>query len=123
MTKKNKILIIDDSGYMRQVIRKFLEPNGYIIVGEASNGLDAIKLAEELNPDLITMDISMKEMSGIEATTKIKAKFPDIKIIMVSAIGETQFIKNAIAAGANDYVIKPFNEKKLLSSIRSILDT
>ena len=121
MSYKARVLITDDSGYMRQVIRKFLEPNGYEVVGEASNGLESISMAKELKPNLITMDISMKELGGIETTSKIKAEQPDIKIIMISAIGETQFIKNAINAGASDYIIKPFTEKRLISSIQTVL--
>ena len=123
MSYKARVLITDDSGYMRQVIRKFLEPNGYEVVGEASNGLESIAMAKELKPNLITMDISMKELGGIETTSKIKKELPDIKIIMISAIGETQFIKNAINAGASDYIIKPFTEKRLISSIQTVLGT
>ncbi|MCS6984431.1 MAG: response regulator [Leptospiraceae bacterium] len=116
-----KILIVDDSGYMRQVIRKHLENKGYEIVGEAQDGLEAIQKYVELKPDIVTMDISMKKVGGIEATKKIKAIDPKAKIIIVSALGESRFIKEAIQAGAHDFIIKPFAEERLISSISNAL--
>ncbi len=117
-----KIFIVDDSGYMRQVIRKHLENKGFEIVGEASDGLEAVEKYNEFKPDLVTMDISMKKMSGIEATQKIKALDPKAKIIVVSALGEAKFIKEAITAGATDFIIKPFDENRLISSIMNAIN-
>ncbi|MDH4199736.1 MAG: response regulator [Spirochaetia bacterium] len=112
-----KVLIVDDSGYMRQVIRKYLEPKGFIIIGEAQDGWEAIQLCDKLRPDVITMDISMKKLGGIEATKKIKAIDPKVKVIMVSALGEARFIKEAIKSGAHDFIIKPFAEERLVGAI------
>jgi len=117
-----KVLIVDDSGYMRQVIRKYLEPKGFIIVGEAQDGWEAIQMFDELRPDVVTMDISMKKMGGIEATKKIKKIDSTSKVIMVSALGEARFIKEAIKAGANDFIIKPFAEERLIGSITNVIE-
>ena len=116
-----KVLIVDDSGYMRQVIRKYLEPKGFLIVGEAQDGEEAIELYNETQPNIVTMDISMKKMGGIEATKAIKSFDSKARIIMVSALGESKFIKEAISSGASDFIIKPFAEDRLVSSINNIL--
>lgn len=121
MSVGTKVLIVDDSGYMRQVIRKYLEPQGFVVVGEAQDGWEAIRMFEEVRPDVVTMDISMKKMGGIEATKKIKGIDPKATVIMVSALGEARFIKEAIKAGANDFIIKPFAEERLISSIANAL--
>ena len=119
--KGKKVLIVDDSGYMRKVIRRHLEPQGLEIVGEAKDGIEAVQLYKELKPDVVTMDISMKEMNGIEATKRIKQIDPNAKVIVISALGDARFIKEAIKAGARDYIIKPFQEERLLSSIKNAL--
>lgn len=121
MSINARVLVVDDSGYMRQVIRKYLEPQGFVIVGEAQDGWEAIRFFEELKPDIVTMDISMKKMGGIEATKKIKAIDNKATVVMVSALGEARFIKEAIKAGASDFIIKPFAEERLVSSILNAL--
>ncbi len=121
MANRKRVLITDDSGYMRQVIRKYLEPEGFEIIAEAQNGLEAIKLFELHQPELVTMDISMHHLNGIETTEKIINISPRTKIIVISALGEARLIKQAISAGASDFIIKPFSEKRLLLSVNSIL--
>ena len=121
MSDKKRVLIVDDSGYMRQVIRRHLESKGFEISGEASDGSEVVAMAENLKPDLITMDLSMKTLGGIEATKQVKKAVPDTKVIVVSALGESRFIKEAVAAGAHDFIIKPFTEDRLISSVRSAL--
>lgn len=121
MSINAKVLVVDDSGYMRQVIRKYLEPKGFIIVGEAQDGWEAVRFFEELKPDIVTMDISMKKMGGIEATKKIRGIDNNATVVMVSALGEARFIKEAIKAGASDFIIKPFAEERLVSSILNAL--
>ena len=123
MSDKKKVLIVDDSGYMRQVIRRHLESKGFEVTGEASDGSEVVALAENLRPDLITMDLSMKTLGGIEATKQVKKAVPEAKVIVVSALGESRFIKEAVAAGAHDFIIKPFTEDRLISSVRSALKT
>jgi len=121
MAEKKRILIVDDSGYMRQVIRRHLESKGFEVAGEASDGSEVVSMATELKPDLITMDLSMKTLGGIEATKQVKQAVPDAKVIVVSALGESRFIKEAVAAGAHDFIIKPFTEDRLISSVKSAL--
>ncbi len=121
MADKKRVLIVDDSGYMRQVIRRHLESTGFEVVGEASDGSEVMALAENLKPDLITMDLSMKNLGGIEATKLVKQALPDTKVIVVSALGESRFIKEAVSAGAHDFIIKPFTEDRLISSVKSAL--
>lgn len=123
MAGEKKVLIVDDSGYMRQVIRKHLENKGFVIAGEAQDGLEAIQMYPEIKPDIVTMDISMKKVGGIEATKKIKELDSTARIIIVSALGEARFIKEAIQAGAHDFIIKPFAEERLISSITNALKT
>jgi len=121
MSDKKRVLIVDDSGYMRQVIRRHLESKGFEVIGEASDGSEVMALAESLKPDLITMDLSMKNLGGIDATKLVKKALPDTKVIVVSALGESRFIKEAVAAGAHDFIIKPFTEDRLISSVKSAL--
>ena len=121
MSDKKRVLIVDDSGYMRQVIRRHLESKGFEVTGEASDGSEVVAMAESLKPDLITMDLSMKTLGGIEATKQVKKAVPETKVIVVSALGESRFIKEAVAAGAHDFIIKPFTEDRLISSVRSAL--
>ncbi|MFO1471066.1 MAG: response regulator [Turneriella sp.] len=121
MADKKRVLIVDDSGYMRQVIRRHLESKGFEVIGEASDGSEVMALAESLKPDLITMDLSMKNLGGIDATKLVKKALPDTKVIVVSALGESRFIKEAVAAGAHDFIIKPFTEDRLISSVKSAL--
>ena len=121
MSDKKKVLIVDDSGYMRQVIRRHLESKGFEVTGEAADGNEVVTMAETLKPDLITMDLSMKNLGGIEATKLVKKALPEAKVLVVSALGESRFIKEAVAAGAHDFIIKPFTEDRLISSVRSAL--
>ncbi|MFO1479112.1 MAG: response regulator [Turneriella sp.] len=121
MSDKKRILIVDDSGYMRQVIRRHLESKGFEVVGEATDGSEVVAMAESLKPDLITMDLSMKNLGGIEATKLVKKAVPGAKVIVVSALGESRFIKEAVTAGAHDFIIKPFTEERLISSVKSAL--
>ncbi len=114
-------MIVDDSGYMRQVIRRHLETKGFEVVGEATDGSEVVAMAQSLQPDLITMDLSMKNLGGIEATKLVRAAAPDVKVIVVSALGESRFIKEAVTAGAHDFIIKPFTEERLISSVKSAL--
>jgi two-component system, chemotaxis family, chemotaxis protein CheY len=121
MSDKKKVLIVDDSGYMRQVIRRHLESKGFEVTGEATDGNEVVAMATSLQPDLITMDLSMKNLGGIEATKLVKQAVPNAKVIVVSALGESRFIKEAVAAGAHDFIIKPFTEDRLISSVKSAL--
>lgn len=117
----NKVLIVDDAAFMRLAIRKMLERNGFEIVGEAENGNAAISKYAECQPDVVTMDITMPDMSGIEALREIRKLDPNARVIMVSAMGQELMVKEAIASGAKSFVVKPYKEEHFIKTINKIL--
>jgi len=116
------ILIVDDAVFMRTVLKKMLEESGYDIIGEASNGLEAISKAKELKPDIITLDITMPEMDGVTALPEIMKVSPDSKVIMCSAMGQQPMVVDAIKNGAKDFIVKPFQKARVLQAIENILN-
>ncbi|OQA06375.1 MAG: Chemotaxis protein CheY [Firmicutes bacterium ADurb.Bin373] len=116
-----RILIVDDAAFMRMMIKNILIKNGYEICGEAENGQTAIELYKELKPDLITMDITMPEMNGIEVVKAIRAFDPGANIIMCSAMGQQAMVMEAIQAGAKDFIVKPFQQDRILQAIGRVL--
>jgi two-component system chemotaxis response regulator CheY len=116
-----RTLVVDDSAFMRNILKKILSTtNKYVVVGEASNGKEAIEKARDLKPDLITMDIVMPELTGIEATREIKKEFPDIKIVMCTSIDQEKKMIEAIDAGADGYMVKPFQAPKILEQLNKL---
>ncbi|MDD5747536.1 MAG: response regulator [Actinomycetota bacterium] len=115
------VLIVDDALFMRMMIRDILTKDGFEIVGEAENGVEAVKKYAELNPDLVTMDIVMPEMDGIEAVRNIIKNDPGAKILMCSAMGQQPMVVEALEAGAKDFIIKPFQPAKVLEAVRKAL--
>lgn len=116
-----KILIVDDASFMRMMIKDILVKNNHEVIGEASNGEEAIKKYNELLPDVVTMDITMPEMDGIQAVRGIMSTHPNAKIIMCSAMGQQAMVIDAIQAGAKDFVIKPFQADRVLEAIKKII--
>lgn len=116
-----KILIVDDAAFMRMMIKDILTKNGYEVVAEAANGVEAVELYKSHQPDLVTMDITMPEMDGIEAVKQIKAINPAAKVIMCSAMGQQSMVMDAIKAGANDFIVKPFQADRVLEAVKKIL--
>lgn len=116
-----KILIVDDAAFMRMMIKDILQKNGYEVIGEAANGLEAVELYKAHQPDLVTMDITMPEMDGIEAVKQIKAINPAAKVIMCSAMGQQSMVMDAIKAGAKDFIVKPFQADRVLEAIKKIV--
>lgn len=116
-----KILIVDDAAFMRMMIKDILTKNGYEVVAEAANGLQAVELYKAHQPDLVTMDITMPEMDGIEAVKQIKAVNPAAKVIMCSAMGQQSMVMDAIKAGANDFIVKPFQADRVLEAVKKIV--
>jgi len=112
------ILLCDDAMFVRQALRKILEPAGHTIVEEAASGKECIEKFLISNPDLILMDITMEEMDGIEATSKIKQINPNVKIIMVSAMGQQEKVFQAIASGASDFIVKPFQPDTVIQCVK-----
>lgn len=116
-----KILIVDDAAFMRMMIKDILTKNGYEVIGEAANGIQAVELYKAHNPDLVTMDITMPEMDGIEAVKQIKAVNPGAKVIMCSAMGQQSMVMDAIKAGASDFIVKPFQADRVLEAVKKIV--
>lgn len=112
-----KVLIVDDAAFMRISIKKMLEKNGYEIVGEAENGAIAVEKYFELQPDIVTMDITMREMSGLDALKMIREKDQNANIIMVSAMGQEGMVKDAVLSGAKGFIVKPFKEETILQAL------
>jgi two-component system chemotaxis response regulator CheY len=112
-----RILIVDDAAFMRMMIKDILTKNGYEVVGEAENGAKAVQMYKELKPDLVTMDITMPEMDGIQAVKEIKKIDSSAKIIMCSAMGQQTMVMEAIQAGARDFVVKPFQQERVIQAI------
>src|SRR5690606_40425833 len=104
------ILIIDDAKFMRVTLSTILKKAGHEIVGEGEDGKEAVDLFENLNPDLVMMDITMPEMSGLEAVREIKRENPNAKVIMCSAMGQQKVVVESIEAGAKDFIIKRSEE-------------
>jgi len=116
-----KVLIVDDSRTSRKLMRNILESNDFEVVDEACNGEEAWAKYKELNPDLVTMDITMPKMDGVEALSLIKKENPDARIIMISAAGQREKMVDALKRGADDFVTKPFEEEKIISTLKEVL--
>jgi two-component system chemotaxis response regulator CheY len=112
-----KILVVDDAAFMRMMLKDILVKGGHEIVGEAENGLVAVEKFNQLHPDLVTMDITMPEMEGIEALKRIKQQHPAARVIMCSAMGQQHMVVQAIQAGARDFIVKPFQPERVIESV------
>ena len=115
-------LVVDDTIFMRTVLKKMLTEAGFNVIGEAGNGIQAIEMAQQLKPDIITLDITMPEMDGIEAIEKILEVSPDTRIIMCSAMGQHSKVVEAIKRGARDFVVKPFEKTRVLQAIYNVMN-
>jgi len=122
-----KVLIVDDAMFMRNMIaeifngKKYKEED-YQVVGEAENGIEAVEKYKEHNPDIVTMDIVMPEMTGIEALKEIMGMDSGANVIMCSALGQDSLVMEALDAGAKDFIVKPFQPEKVLDVVIRILD-
>ncbi|MCR5527377.1 MAG: response regulator [Lachnospiraceae bacterium] len=113
-----KVLIVDDATFMRTMLSGILKNGGYEVAGEASNGKEAVAQYKTLKPDLVTMDITMPEMDGLEALKAIKAEDPAATVIMCSAMGQQAMVISAIKNGAKDFIVKPFDADHVIESVR-----
>lgn len=116
-----KVLIVDDSMYMRTLIKDTLKAEGYEIVGEAANGETAIDLAMELTPDLITLDNILPDMIGTDILKVFKDQGVPSKVIMVSAVGQQSVINEGIDLGASEYIVKPFTSEDLIAVVNRVV--
>jgi len=124
MNAKLKILIADDAKVIRITLKKHLEALGHTIVGEAKNGQEAIELYDKYQPDLVTMDVTMPEVNdiknGIEAMVKIRDKYPEAHVVVITSHGEKKLVIEAISKGAKGYILKPITKEKLYDIIANI---
>ncbi|GIM44621.1 chemotaxis protein CheY [Collibacillus ludicampi] len=116
-----RIMIVDDAAFMRSLLRQLLTSNGHEVVAEASNAEEAVRKYQEIQPDLVTMDITMPDMDGIEGLKRILGLDPHAKVIMCSAMGQQAMVVEAIKAGAKDFIVKPFDSKRVIEAIESVL--
>jgi len=112
-----KVLVVDDAMFMRKVVSDALVSGGHEVVGEASNGQEAIDQFKELRPDVMTLDITMPEKDGLAALKEIIALDPSARVVMCSALGQESKVLEAVKAGAKDFIVKPFQKDRVLSAI------
>ena len=118
---EKRILICDDATFMRMMIKDILSRNNIPLAGEAANGMLAVEKYQELQPKLVVMDITMPEMSGVDALKAIKKMDPKANIIMCSALGQQDMVMESIQIGAKDFIVKPFQEAKLVQAIKKFV--
>ncbi|NLN14040.1 MAG: response regulator [Tissierellia bacterium] len=116
-----RVLIVDDALFMRMKLKDILERNGFEVVAEAQNGMEAVEKFKSERPDIVTMDITMPEMDGIEALKEIMKIDPKAKIIMCSAMGQQSMVMDAIQAGAIDFIVKPFENDRVIQSLNKAI--
>ena len=116
-----RILVVDDNAFMRNNIKNVLTGAGFDVVAEASDGLEAISMYQSSGPDLVTLDITMPNMDGVQALKELRAIDPVAKIVMVSAMGQEALVVEAITAGAADFVVKPFQPERVVDAINKAL--
>ncbi|AUG58142.1 response regulator [Acetivibrio saccincola] len=118
-----RFVVVDDAVFMRTLLKKMIEEvEGYKVVGEGSNGYEAIEQVKIHKPDIITLDITMPEMDGISAIKEILKYSPHTGIIMVSAMGQQSMVVEAIKMGAKDFVVKPFEKSRVLQAIKNVIE-
>ena len=116
-----RILIVDDSFYMRTMLKNMLTDAGYEVVGEAANGAQAVEMATSTNPDLITLDVILPDNTGLDVLKSLRKTQPNAKVVMCSAVGQEVIVNEAIENGALAYIVKPFSEEKVLEIVGSAL--
>ena len=116
------VLIVDDLAFIKIVLRDILEKSGFRVVGEASNGEQAITMYQDSRPDVVLMDITMPGMDGLTALKQIRQIDPEARIIICSALGQQRLIVQAIQLGARDFIVKPFQAERVVSALKKVLD-
>ena len=116
------VLIVDDLAFIKIVLRDIIEKAGFRVIGEASNGEQAISLYQDTRPDVVLMDITMPGMDGLTALEKIREIDPAARVIICSALGQQRLIVQAIQLGAKDFIVKPFQPQRVISALKKALD-
>ncbi|MBB6647698.1 chemotaxis protein CheY [Halobellus ruber] len=114
------VLVVDDSAFMRNLLKQLLEDD-HEVVGEAENGVEAVELYHEHDPDVVTMDVVMPIRNGIEATAEIKSDDPNASVIMCTSVGQEEKMREAVEAGADGYITKPFQKPNVLEAIDDVV--
>jgi Response regulator containing CheY-like receiver, AAA-type ATPase, and DNA-binding domains len=116
-----KILVVDDAMFMRKLLSDILTKAGFEVVAEAGNGQEAYQKYKEFLPDVVTMDITMPEVTGLEGVKMITAEFPDAKILMCSAMGQESMVIDSVKSGAKGFIVKPFVAEKVIAEIQKLI--
>jgi two-component system chemotaxis response regulator CheY len=116
-----RVLVVDDAVFMRKMVSDALTKQGHEVIGEASNGAEAITQFQALSPDVMTLDITMPEKDGVEALREIVAIDPSARVVMCSALGQESKVLEAVRAGAKDFVVKPFQPDRLAQAVEKAL--
>lgn len=117
-----KVLIVDDSPVIHKLIKRALEPEGFVVCGDGNNGKEGVELYSQYKPDLVTMDITMPIMDGLEAAKEIIKSDPNAKILMLSSMGDDAIMQEARQAGITHFHTKPFKNEEFIEAIRQILN-
>ncbi len=115
------VLVVDDAAFMRLAIKNVLEKNNFKVIADAKNGLEAIEKYIECKPDIVTMDITMPDMTGIDALKKIREIDPNAKVVMISAMGQERMVKEAILNGAKNFIVKPYKEEHIVQTLLKVM--
>lgn len=115
-----KVLIVDDAAFMRLAIKNILVKNGFEVIAEAGDGIDGVIKYKKWKPDIVTMDITMPDMNGLQALKAIMTYDPDAKVVIVSAMGQDKLVMEAILAGARSFITKPFKEAHVIQTLNKI---
>lgn len=115
-----RVLVVDDAMFMRNSLKMILERNNIEVVGMAGNGLEAISQYKSLKPDVVTMDITMPEMDGLEALKEIIKIDRGAKIVMITAVGKEETVREAVMSGAKNFIVKPFQEDKVITVMKKL---
>ena len=115
------VLIVDDAAFMRMMLKDILTKNGFTVVGEGINGVDAIEKYKELKPDIVTLDITMPEMDGLEALKELRRRGNSTPVIMCTAMGQQAMVMDAIQNGAKDFIVKPFQADRVIEAISKVI--
>jgi two-component system chemotaxis response regulator CheY len=118
---KGRVLIADDASFMRQMIREIIEPEGFEIVAEAADGVEAVEQYEAVRPDIVTMDIVMPKRSGIDAAKRILELDPAACVVMCSALGQESLVMEALQVGAKDFIVKPFKPESVIDTLNKLI--
>lgn len=116
------LLIVDDAAFMRMTIKKMVMAHGHTVVAEAENGVEAVRKYTECRPDVVLLDITMPEMDGVSALKRIREQDPKAKVVICSAMGQQAMVAQAIQSGAKDFVVKPFEESRLIAAIDRVIN-